>query len=53
MQSALHVQPFFLEMSHLATAKNIPHPVLEFRLTETQYAAHLQPHLQAALLEHF
>jgi hypothetical protein len=54
MQSALHVQSIFLEISHLATAKNINHSAPELRPAETtKCASHLEALLQAAAEEHF
>jgi hypothetical protein len=54
MQSALHVQPTFLDMSCSTTAGHLPHSALELRHAETTTSAsQLEAHLQAAPVEQF
>jgi hypothetical protein len=54
MQSALHVQSTFLDMSRSTIAGYLPHSALELRRAETtNSASQLKAHLQAAPVEHF
>jgi hypothetical protein len=54
MQSALHVQSNFLDMSRSTTAGYLPHSPLELRRAETTTStSQLEAHLQAALVEQF
>jgi hypothetical protein len=54
MQSALHFQSTFLDMSRSATDGHLPHSALELRRTETAISAsQLKAHLQAAPVEQF
>jgi ferredoxin len=54
MQSALHVQFTFLDMSCSTTVGHLPHSALELRRAETTTSAsQLEAHLQAAPVEQF
>jgi hypothetical protein len=54
MQSALHVQSTFLDISRSTTAGHLPHSALDLRSAETTTSAsQLEAHLQAAPVEQF
>jgi hypothetical protein len=53
MQSALHVQSTFPDMSRSTTAGHLPHSALELRPTETTSVTQLEAHLQADQVEQF
>jgi hypothetical protein len=54
MQSALHVQSTFLDLSRSTTAGHLPHNALELcRAETTTSASQLEAHLQAAPVEKF
>jgi hypothetical protein len=54
MQSALHVQSTFLDMSGSTIAEHLPHSSLELRRAETTTSAsQLEAHHQAVPVEQF
>jgi hypothetical protein len=54
MQSALHVNSTYLDMSRSTTTGHIPHSALELRrAVTTSSASQLEAHLQAAPVEQF
>jgi hypothetical protein len=54
MESAIHIQSTFLDMSHSTTAGRLPHSVLELHSAEiTTPASLLESNLHAAPIEQF